>query len=76
VTIHTDANLYAGLFDKGATGKLDLPQGRHAWVHVARGKARINGNDLNAGDGLAMSVEPAVHIEGTDASEVLVFDLV
>jgi redox-sensitive bicupin YhaK (pirin superfamily) len=75
VTIHTDANLYAGLFDKGATGKLELAQGRHAWVHVARGKVRIHGNDLKAGDGLAMSEEPAVHIEGTEASEVLVFEL-
>jgi redox-sensitive bicupin YhaK (pirin superfamily) len=75
VTIHTDANLYAGLFDKGATGKLDLRQGRHAWVHVVRGQARINGHDLKAGDGAAMSDEPAVHIEGTEASEVLVFDL-
>ena len=75
VTIHTDANLYAGLFDRDATGKLDLAPGRHAWVHLARGQARINGHPLNAGDGVAMSEEPAVRIEGTDASEVLVFDL-
>jgi redox-sensitive bicupin YhaK (pirin superfamily) len=75
VTIHTDVNLYAGLFDKGATGKLDLPEGRHAWVHLARGQARINGQKLDVGDGVAMSQEPAVHIEGTNTSEVLVFDL-
>jgi hypothetical protein len=75
VTIHADADLYAGLFDEGATGELPLRKGRHAWVHVARGKARINGHDLAAGDGAAMSEEPAVRIEGVDASEVLVFDL-
>jgi len=75
VTIHADANLYAGLFDKGASGDLDLPKGRHGWVHVARGRARINGNDLEAGDGVALTDEPAVSIEGIEASEVLVFDL-
>ena len=75
VTIHADANLYAGLFDKGASGNLDLPKGRHAWIHVARGRARINGNDLEAGDGVALTDEPAVRIEGIEACEVLVFDL-
>jgi hypothetical protein len=75
VTIHTDANLYAGLFDAGTTCELPIRKGRHAWVHVARGKARINGHDLKAGDGAAMSEVPAVRIEGVDASEVLVFDL-
>lgn len=70
VTIHTDANLYAGLFDKGAAGELPLHKWRHAWVHVARGKARIDGNDLKAGDGAAMSQVPAVRIEGVDASEI------
>lgn len=75
VTIHTDANLYAGLFDVGATGDLPLGNGRHAWVHVACGKARVNGHDLKAGDGAAMSDLPVVRIEGLDASEVLVFDL-
>ena len=75
VTIHADANLYAGLFDKGASGNLDLPKGRHAWIHVARGQARINGNDLGAGDGVALTDEPDVRIEGIEACEVLVFDL-
>jgi redox-sensitive bicupin YhaK (pirin superfamily) len=75
VTIHADADVYAGLFGAGATGELSLRRGRHAWVHVARGKARINGHDLKAGDGEAVSEVPAVRIEGIDASEVLVFNL-
>jgi len=75
VTIHTDARLYAGLFDQGASGELRLSEGRHAWVQVVRGRARVNGHDLEAGDGAALSGEPAVRIEGLAASEVLVFDL-
>lgn len=75
VTIHTDANLYAGLFNAGAMGELPIRKGRHAWVHLARGKARINGHDMKAGDGAAMSEVPLIRIEGVEASEVLVFDL-
>jgi quercetin 2,3-dioxygenase len=75
VVIHTDARVYAGLFEKDAIAKRSIPQGRHAWVHIARGKARINEQALSAGDGAALSDEPAVKVEGVDASEVLVFDL-
>jgi redox-sensitive bicupin YhaK (pirin superfamily) len=75
VLIHTDARVYAGLFESGAQAELGLAPGRYAWVHVARGKASINGHQLSAGDGAAFSEEPAVKIEGVDASEVLVFDV-
>lgn len=75
VKIHADVRLHVGLFGDGATGELALAPGRHAWVHVARGKARINGHALEAGDGAALSDEPRVRIEGVAASEVLVFDL-
>jgi redox-sensitive bicupin YhaK (pirin superfamily) len=78
VTIHTDATLYAGLFGSGQSARLDLSPGRHAWVHVARGNARVNGEDLSAGDAVALSGEAAVVVEGrseAEAGEVLLFDL-
>jgi redox-sensitive bicupin YhaK (pirin superfamily) len=75
ITVHTDARLYAGRFEKGAAAELALPTGRYSWVHVARGEASINGHRLEAGDGAALSDEPAVRVEGIAASEVLVFDL-
>jgi redox-sensitive bicupin YhaK (pirin superfamily) len=75
VTIHADARLYAGLFGAGETAAHALAPGRHAWVHVVRGKARVNGVDLGAGDAVALSEEPQVRVEGVDASELLVFDL-
>ena len=75
VTIHSDASIHAGLFDNGAAAELPLAKGRHAWVHMARGKARVNGHDLDVGDAVAMSDVPAVQIEGLDAAEVIVFDL-
>jgi redox-sensitive bicupin YhaK (pirin superfamily) len=75
VTIHADAVVYAGLFESGQAGELPLAPGRHAWVQVARGTARVNGRDLKAGDGAAISDEPGVKIEGVSGGEVIVFDL-
>ena len=75
VSLHADARLYAGLFAAGESAELGLAPGRHAWVQVARGEARVNGQVLAAGDGLALSSEPSVQVEGVANSEVLVFDL-
>jgi len=77
VTIHTDTKLYAGQFTGGETAELPIAQGRYAWVQVARGSLRVNGQDLAEGDGVAMGKESLVKIEGIDGgnAEVLVFDL-
>jgi redox-sensitive bicupin YhaK (pirin superfamily) len=75
ITIHTDAVVYAGLFDRGETAELSLVPGRHAWVQVASGKVRVNGRDMKAGDGAALSEELLVRVEGVDGGEILLFDL-
>jgi quercetin 2,3-dioxygenase len=75
ITIHADAQLFAGELAAGQAADHALAPGRHAWVHVVRGAARVNGHALAAGDAAALTGEPAVHLEGTDAAEVLVFDL-
>ena len=75
VTVHADAAVYAGIFDAGQTGELTLAPGRQAWVHVARGKVSVNGQQLADGDSLALTDEAAVRVEGIDRGELLVFDL-
>ena len=75
VTVHADARVYAGLLGPGARAALALDPGRHAWVQVARGKVRLDGQELQAGDGAALAEEPAVELEGVADAEVLVFDL-
>lgn len=75
VTIHADAVLYAGLFDRGEAAQLTLAEGRHAWVQVARGSLRVNGQELTAGDGAAISEVSRLELEGIERAEVLVFDL-
>jgi quercetin 2,3-dioxygenase len=75
VKIHTDANVYAGLFGAGEQAQLELADQRGAWVHVARGKVKVNGEVLGEGDGVAIENERSVRVEGVDNAEVLVFDL-
>ncbi|HEX7835958.1 MAG TPA: pirin family protein [Kofleriaceae bacterium] len=75
LTIHTDARVFAGVFGAGQAVEHILAPGRHAWVHVVSGSARVNGTALAAGDAAALSEERTVRIEGIDAGEVLVFDL-
>ena len=75
VTLHQDVSLYAGLFGKGDRAELNLAPNRHAWIHVARGKVKVNGNLLEDGDAIAISAEPKIEVEGVDGGEVLVFDL-
>jgi redox-sensitive bicupin YhaK (pirin superfamily) len=77
VKVHADAVLHAGLFDAGETASMTLGKGRHGWVHVARGKVRVNDTELDAGDAVAVTpaTETTIRIEGIDGGEVLVFDL-
>jgi redox-sensitive bicupin YhaK (pirin superfamily) len=75
VTIHADARVYAGRFGHEQAARLPLAEGRHAWVHVARGRARVNGQDLGPGDAVGLSREAAVDVQGIEDAELLAFDL-
>jgi redox-sensitive bicupin YhaK (pirin superfamily) len=75
VVVHQDMKLLAGLFAEGERARYALTPGRHAWVHVARGQARVNGNELSAGDALQVSDESELEVMGVKDAEVLLFDL-
>ncbi len=75
VRIHQDARVYAGLFDQDERAEVGVPQGRRAWVHVARGELSLNGTRLSAGDGAGAAGPQRLEIHDGDHAEVLVFDL-
>jgi quercetin 2,3-dioxygenase len=75
VTIHQDAKLYVTLLDPDQEVRHRLGKDRHAWLQVAKGKVELNGQQLNQGDGAAISNEPAVNIKGKETAEILLFDL-
>jgi quercetin 2,3-dioxygenase len=75
VRIHQDAVVAAAHLIGGDTAEYRLAPGRGAWVHVARGKAVVNGIEMKAGDGAALVDEPAVTASAEDEAEILLFDL-
>jgi redox-sensitive bicupin YhaK (pirin superfamily) len=76
VKLYQDAELYTAALNKAESVEHKLNEGRYAWVQVARGEVNINGQELKAGDGAAVTKEEKLQITGNaDGSEVLVFDL-
>ena len=75
VTIHQDVDLYASLLKPGESVSLALKADRLAWLQVARGKVKLNGQELGQGDGAAVTKETALAITGIEDAEVLLFDL-
>ena len=75
VTVHQDVDLYAAIIGADQPLTYQLRPGRYAWVQVARGAVLLDGVRLQAGDGAALSNEPAVTVTAERSSEVLLFDL-
>ena len=75
VKIHQDVDLYSTVLDSGQTASLDVRPGRHVWAQVIRGDVTLNGHDLHAGDGAALSEEDAVRLTAGTETELLLFDL-
>jgi redox-sensitive bicupin YhaK (pirin superfamily) len=72
---YADARAYAGLFDPGESTELGLGSDRYAYVHVVRGRVRLNGTQLEDGDGVRVRHERALRISDGEGAELLVFDL-
>ena len=75
IATHQDGLLYATLLEEGESVVHRVEGGRQAYVHLARGDARVNGTALEAGDAVRVQGEPEVRIEAGGSAEVLVFDL-
>ena len=75
IRLRQDASVYVTMPPPGRTCALRLAARRHAWVHLARGAAIVNGHALTAGDAAAFSEEPQLEITGQAEAELLVFDL-
>jgi redox-sensitive bicupin YhaK (pirin superfamily) len=76
IPVRQDVDLYLTLLEPGRTRVHQLPNGRHAWLHVARGTAALNGTELEEGAGAAISSEERLELEGRSAvCELLLFEL-
>jgi quercetin 2,3-dioxygenase len=75
LTIHQDLAIYAAVLPAGQQVDQPIADGRHIWVQMARGSARINGQEVSAGDGVALTETAKVSLVGVDGAELLLFDL-
>ena len=75
LTIHQDARLYLASLLPGQGVTHSNEPGRAAWLQVLRGSVNVLGNDLSAGDGVAVTDESDISVQATVPSEVLLFDL-
>jgi redox-sensitive bicupin YhaK (pirin superfamily) len=73
--VHQDIDVFASLLGRAESVTHALRPGRHAWLQLARGRCAVNGAQLEAGDGAAVSGETALRIDGAEGAELLLFDL-
>ncbi|HXE39144.1 MAG TPA: pirin family protein [Azonexus sp.] len=75
VTVHRDVDLFVSLLAPGETVSHSLAADRMAYLHLVRGAVRINGVQLETGDGAKIEAEQKLLIAADVDSEVLLFDL-
>jgi quercetin 2,3-dioxygenase len=76
VVVHQDVKIFSALLDSGEQVVQPLQPGRKGWLQIVSGAVAINGQELKAGDGAAVTGEPALNIIAkSDGTELLVFDL-
>jgi redox-sensitive bicupin YhaK (pirin superfamily) len=71
--IHQDARVFVTELASGEHISHVLPDGRHAWIQVARGTIDVNGTTLQQGDGAAISDVRTLDLSGN--GEALVLEL-
>ena len=76
VTIHQDVSLYAANLSEGKRLTYSLEADRKAWLQVVKGALQLDGQTLEAGDGIAFSDFDTLTVLGSSpATEILLFDL-
>jgi quercetin 2,3-dioxygenase len=75
VSIRQDASIFATDLLADETLDYTVEPGRHAWLQVARGSLIVNGTRLLSGDAIATSRRTQLHLQATEPTDALLFDL-
>ncbi len=75
LAIHQDVKAYASVLGSSQRLTHTMEPTRYGWVQIARGHLRLNGLDLEKGDGASISNESRLELEGIEQTELLLFDL-
>jgi quercetin 2,3-dioxygenase len=72
--IRADAKVLAATLLAGSTIRYQPAAGRHQYLVASTGKIRINGNEAQPRDGVAIFGETEIVVEAIDAAEVVMVD--
>ena len=72
--IYSDAELLAAKLEAGGSVRHEFKLG-NGWLQVARGSVSVDGQTLEAGDGLRIEGEAGIAVSSEDGGEFLLFDL-
>ena len=75
IRIGQDAALFAAVLGPGGHVEHELPSGRTAWLHVARGRVRLGEEELGPGDGAGVRDERRLILEGLEDAELVLWEL-
>jgi redox-sensitive bicupin YhaK (pirin superfamily) len=75
VIIHQDINLYISVLSAGNKVSFEMPPDRYAWLQVASGQIMLNGDSLQAGDGVQINKPQILELTTDAQAEILLFDL-
>ena len=72
--IRADARVLGATLMPGDAVTYDLAEGRSAYLAPARGAITVNGERLEAGDGVAVMAEPSLDIRAESEAEIILVD--
>ncbi|MCL4714374.1 MAG: pirin family protein [Hyphomonadaceae bacterium] len=72
--IRQDARVLAATLQPGQSVAYALGNGRHAYLALAKGKARVNGVELGPRDGAAIADEAQIRVEAEADAEIVLVD--
>ena len=75
VWANQDVDILGALLDSGRSLAYSVQADRHLWIQLVKGQLNVNGVNMEAGDGAALSDEKHVTLLAAENSEVLIFDL-
>ena len=75
VTVHQRADLYASILEVGAEVDLEIADSNKVFVQVVQGDISVNGQKAAAGDGVQITDQDRLIINGQSEAEFLVFDM-
>ena len=75
VSLNQDVNFFAGLFEQDQQTNYEINENRDVWVQIARGCIKVNGEDLQQGDGIAVTHAGELNFTNGNNAEVVIFDM-